>query len=58
MKSYTPGTMSPAYIEALRQWQLKFLESITCSEEDAQKYREMYPDWVAIGEREKLGPRR
>jgi len=54
MKSYIPGTMSPQYVEALKDWQINFLESITCSEEEAKRYRESCPDWVALGEREKL----
>jgi hypothetical protein len=58
MRTYQDSREYTSNLEALRQWQLKFLESITCSEEDAKRYREMYPDWVAIGEREKLGPRR
>jgi hypothetical protein len=49
MRSYIPGTMSKAYVEALGDWQDAFLKSITASPEDAERYRKADPDWVKEG---------
>lgn len=51
MRAYIPGSLSPQYLEALREVQVEILKSITATDEDAERYRKCDPDWVAEGER-------
>jgi hypothetical protein len=49
VRTVIPGQVSPKYIEALRDWQVNFLATITASDEDADRYRKACPDWVKDG---------
>ena len=43
MRTIVPGSVSPTYLKALRETQVKFFQSITMSDEQAKRIREEYP---------------
>jgi len=44
MRTVVPGSVSPAYLNALRDTQIEFFRSITMSDEKANRIREKNPD--------------
>lgn len=43
MRTIIPGSVSPTYLRALRETQVKFFQSITMDDEKAKRIREEYP---------------
>lgn len=43
MRTIIPGSVSPAYLRALRDTEVEFFKSITMSDLEANRIREEYP---------------